>query len=129
MERSLERVKEELLILAGRFHDFCIANDIFYSIHGGTMLGAIREKGFIPWDDDIDVTFTRDEFIKFEKTFELHSIRDVKLSTKGLYPRLVMKRDDCPVVWIDIFIYDYITDNYILRKYKIGTNCFYCFVL
>lgn len=120
MERTLENVKKELLILAGLFHKFCIENGIHYSIHGGTMLGAIREKGFIPWDDDIDVTFTRDEYIKFEKVYSEHPISGVKLSKKDLYPRLLMKRYDYPVVWIDIFIYDFITDNPILRKYKIA---------
>ncbi len=120
MERNPEDVKAELLVLASAFHAFCVENGIRYSIHGGTMLGAVREKGFIPWDDDIDVTFTRNEYIRFEKAFFDCPPEGIRLNRKGLYPRLLMKRNDRPVVWIDIFIYDYITDNSLLRKYKIA---------
>ena len=60
---STELTKElhkEMLLLLKRFDELCTANDIKYSLHAGTLLGAVREKGFIPWDDDIDVTVTRD---------------------------------------------------------------------
>ena len=66
--------KSILLKTLLRFNDFCQEHGIKYSIAYGTALGAIRHKGFIPWDDDIDVIMLRPEYEKFEKDWKDYAI-------------------------------------------------------
>lgn len=66
---TLKDIQAEELEMFKYFIDFCEKYNITYYIAGGTMLGAIRHKGFIPWDDDIDVYVPRPDF---EKLIDLH---------------------------------------------------------
>lgn len=59
---TLNEIHEEQLKLLHRFDAFCKEHALLYSLGWGTLLGAIRHKGFIPWDDDVDVSMSRPDF-------------------------------------------------------------------
>lgn len=62
--------QERLLGMLKEFHQICVDNDITYTLTGGTLLGALRCGGFLPWDDDADIIMTRDNYEKFKKACE-----------------------------------------------------------
>ena len=66
----MEEQKQILFDALVYFDQFCRENDIKYSLGEGSLLGAVRHKGFIPWDDDIDILMTRSEFERFLSVYK-----------------------------------------------------------
>ena len=60
-EDKLSRLRELLLMMLKDIAGTAEANNIEYQLGGGSVLGGVRHKGFIPWDDDIDINITRKE--------------------------------------------------------------------
>lgn len=117
----------------------CKENNITYYISGGTFLGAVRHKGFIPWDDDIDVAMPRSDYEKFrkianEKLPKKYKYRNFKTDEeiKTCFSRVEDKKIkvkdtsaqkvDFRNAWIDIFPLDGMPKNkikFFIRKYRL----------
>lgn len=130
--QELQAIEVEMLVEVDRICKKC---GIKYCMSAGTQLGAIRHKGFIPWDDDIDVAFLRPEYEKFRRAcmteldLERFYFQDYR-NTKGYrwgYGKLRRKdtrfvrlgQEHMPYgqgIFIDIMPYDNVPDNYLKRK-------------
>ena len=130
LEKVLENEKAELyntqkqLEIAKEIARICEENKINYYLIGGTLLGAIRHKGFIPWDDDLDIGMIRSDYEKFMQIApkcldDKYALIDWKsdlnyphpmgkIIKKGTIYRESKRNDNGNQgIWVDIFPYDY----------------------
>lgn len=138
--RKLQLIELDLLI---EFDRICRKYKIRYTLTGGTLLGAVRHGGFIPWDDDADVSMLRSEYEKFKKFCEIeldskYYFQDMQ-KTEGYrwgYGKLRKKgtlflrehQEHMPYnqgVFIDIFPRDGVPDGFLMRK----VHKFQCFCI
>ena len=69
-DKVLRQLQLTMLETLKVFDAFCRKHDIKYSLYAGSLLGAVRHKGFIPWDDDLDVCMSRAEYDRFVALWE-----------------------------------------------------------
>lgn len=107
----LRSMQECSLCLLEDFQKICEQNDLQFWLHGGTLIGAIRHHGFIPWDDDIDVAILRKDFEKIRQI-----LKDSPLVIQEFYNDLccskgyqVKYKDQTIPVFLDLVIYDFTT--------------------
>lgn len=126
---ELKKIEIEIL---KNIADYCDNNGLRYYLCGGTLIGAIRHKGFVPWDDDIDIIMPRPDFMKFIELFnssnkyykvncifnnpkwystfaEVEDIRTIKTYNS-------FNLNEIHGVNIDIFITDGSPNNYFIRR-------------
>lgn len=80
-----QEIKQIQLELLHEFHGFCIKHDLKYSLCAGTLLGAIRHQGYIPWDDDIDVMMPRRDYQRLLQIYHSNKYSLYHYSTQKSY--------------------------------------------
>lgn len=127
---NLREIQYAELDILRAFRSFCLANGLRYSLCGGTLLGAVRHKGFIPWDDDIDVFMPRPDYEKFIELIKSKKVAlpgYLALADNGIpFVKIIDKRyslaseagDSVENLWIDILPVDgYPADDRAAEKY------------
>ena len=134
-ELSLKEIQEHSLKVLLHVHEFCLSHDIQYSIAYGTLIGAVRHKGFIPWDDDVDIIMTRENFERFLKEYQSGgNYKLVSPNDKNSFLAFARVCDiketivvsDIPWskydtgIWVDIFPMDSVDDD--IEKHRLRFN-------
>jgi len=90
---SLDEIKQIQVEMLVDFDAFCRKNNITYYLAYGTLLGAVRHKGYIPWDDDVDVMVPRPEVERLKKLYTSSNYKIIDTDNdpnyEFPYPRLV----------------------------------------
>ena len=113
---KLRQYQLHLLDTLKEFDAFCREQGIVYYLAYGSLLGTVRHKGFIPWDDDADLWMDRENYTKLEKLMkgEHHQLTENVYVAMGIRPELWSP----PYAYVDIFILDESPDNALLRTIK-----------
>lgn len=136
-ELSDADIKKELINMLREVDSYMRDNQFQYTIFAGTLLGAVRHKGFIPWDDDIDIAMLRPEYEKMLKKIKNDGLINDHLTAVGYelgngeipYIKIVNKKikteeyispysSEQGYLWIDVFPLDGVPKNNIENYYR-----------
>lgn len=128
-----EELQDIELCILRDFDSICRKHGIKYTLVYGSMLGAVRHKGFIPWDDDIDVAMRRSDYERFllhvDELENNHKLIDLNLNLQytSILPKIIdtdtvlrqtkhaAEKIDLGV-YVDLFVFDRVPDSSVMRK-------------
>lgn len=125
-EGNLRDLQLANLAILKQFDSFCTENKLTYFLFAGSALGEVRHKGFIPWDDDIDVAMPRKDYVQIIQKFnasnnpllyaELFTTKDESASI------IKIKAKNSDKFFIDIFAFDFTGKKYTEKEQLTYTN-------
>ncbi|MEG0835221.1 MAG: LicD family protein [Christensenellaceae bacterium] len=141
---STAQYKEIITNVLVEIDSICEQNGLRYVITGGTLLGAMRHKGFIPWDDDIDIGMPREDYDKFAKVVanadcQIEFLR-IEENRSTIFPyakacakRTIVEQKNFRTVkgygaFVDVFPFDFVPDDANKRE-RIRKNNLFLFKL
>jgi len=129
-KKTLKKLKETELEILNEIDRICKKNNINFFLIAGTLLGAVRHKGYIPWDDDLDIGMMREDFNKFKKVittdldnkyfFDFYDtdkdyylpFAKVRKNNTTFNEEMSKDYDNHKGIFVDIFPYDYTDNNF-----------------
>ena len=121
---NVEELKQVQLDILKFVDEYCKKNNLKYYLAYGTLLGAVRHKGYIPWDDDIDLLMFREDYEKFVTSFKDERYKVFATEVNAKYPYPFAKVGDTTTYFeeeikdvmdtgvnIDIFPLDYLPED------------------
>ena len=107
-EQYIEKIHTEILEIMDYIDGVCRENKLKYYLTGGTLLGAIRHNGFIPWDDDLDIEMPREDYEKFLSIVKFDGRYNVICYDTNLhYPRFFAKISQKGTKFVEADIYEW----------------------
>lgn len=127
----MNQLQEEILKVLVTLDEICKDHNIPYALYGGTFLGAVRHKGYIPWDDDVDIILKREDFNKLDKILKdknnlpdgyyyqsvdnskkyANSTPKLRSTSMDIYEKMPKTQEPYYGPWVDIFIWDNVPDT------------------
>ena len=129
-DETLRRIQRVLLLILDDIVGYCEEEGIVYSLGGGSVLGAVRHQGFIPWDDDIDINMPRSEYFHDKYTLQSPELTPAENGVPMCRVRLngttMLMHDDADGaahgIYIDVTPVDNCFDHVVVRNVH-GVAC------